>query len=103
MAARARIVLELESAGQADAMEAALRPELGRDVPGSIATLVRRAATVELALDAEDGGALRAALNSYLRWVDLALAMHDLARTGGPGGGSAGEPKPSNASPSLPR
>lgn len=80
MAARAELELALDTPSQADALEAALRPEMGADVPGSKATLERRGTTLVLRLEAEDAGALRAALNAYLRWASLALEVHGVAR-----------------------
>jgi tRNA threonylcarbamoyladenosine modification (KEOPS) complex Pcc1 subunit len=80
MAARAELELALDSLAQADALEAALRPEMGSDVPGSRATLERQGSTLLLRLEAEDAGALRAALNAYLRWASLALDVHGVAR-----------------------
>jgi KEOPS complex subunit Pcc1 len=76
----ARLTFDLDSPAQADAIEAALRPELGDDVPGSRSQLARDGATLILDLQAEDAGALRAALNSYLRWVQTALDVHAVAR-----------------------
>lgn len=78
--ATARVTVDFDSQPEAEAAEAALRPELGDDVPGARSSLVRRGATLELDLEAEDAGGLRAALNSYLRWLQAASDMHALAR-----------------------
>ena len=75
----AMLTFDFDSLRQADAVEAALRPELGDDVPGSRSALRRDGATLVLDLEAEDAGALRAALNSYLRWTQLALDVQALA------------------------
>lgn len=80
MPAQATITLDCDSADQAKAVEAALAPELGSDVPGSRATLERQGTTLTLRLAAEDAGALRAALNGHLRWMRLSLDVHRLAR-----------------------
>ena len=57
-----------------------LGPESSREVPRARAQ-VRRTGdrTLELALDARDSGALRAALNTYLGWIHLALATARVA------------------------
>ncbi len=52
----------------------ALAPEAAREVPRARATVRRSGADVELRLSASDAGAMRAALNTYLGWVDLSLA-----------------------------
>jgi tRNA threonylcarbamoyladenosine modification (KEOPS) complex Pcc1 subunit len=56
-------------------LERALRPEAAREVPRAKAE-VRRASSevVEVALSARDTGSVRAAMNTYLGWVHLALA-----------------------------
>ncbi len=52
----------------------ALGPEAAREVPRARATLSERAeGEIEIEVEAADAGALRAALNTYLGWVDLAL------------------------------
>jgi tRNA threonylcarbamoyladenosine modification (KEOPS) complex Pcc1 subunit len=55
-------------------LERALGPEASREVPRARAQ-IRRAApdTVEVAITARDTGAVRAAMNTYLGWVHLAL------------------------------
>lgn len=59
----------------ADWLEEALRPEASREVPRARAELLRTADdTLQLTVVARDSGAMRAALNTYLGWVHLALA-----------------------------
>ena len=58
--ADARVVLE------------ALRPEMGRDVPKARVSVRASRSRMVLMIDAEDTSALRAAVNSYLRWADVA-------------------------------
>ena len=78
----AQVTVRVESAEVADWLARALGAEVGREVPRSRAQ-VRRAAekTVEVGLEARDAGALRAALNTYLGWVHLALATARAARS----------------------
>lgn len=74
--ARATITLE---GGSADVIRKALAPEAGRDVP-KVRTDVRgRGRLVSIVFEAQDTSALRAAVNSYLRWADLAAGVHEVA------------------------
>jgi KEOPS complex subunit Pcc1 len=57
---------------EAKVVRQALRPEAGRDVPGARVRVSGSGSTLTIAAEAEDVGALRAALNSYLRWADVA-------------------------------
>ncbi len=53
----------------------ALGPEAAREVPRARAELeVGPPGTVGLRISARDVGAMRAALNTYLGWLDLSLA-----------------------------
>ena len=63
-------------------LERALRPEASREVPRSRARLTRPDdLTVHLEVEAEDCGALRAAINAYLGWVRLALDAERVAES----------------------
>ena len=52
-----------------------LRPEAGRDVPKASVSLRAARGRVTLTIDADDTSALRAAVNSYLRWADVAARV----------------------------
>jgi tRNA threonylcarbamoyladenosine modification (KEOPS) complex Pcc1 subunit len=71
-------------------LERALRPEAAREVPRARATLGRGGPReVTLEIEARDTGAMRAALNTYLGWVHLALETVRRGRaTGSPEGTS---------------
>ena len=58
----------------------ALRPEAGRDVPGARVRVSAGRSLLTIVAEAEDTGALRAALNSYLRWTDVAVNVAEAAR-----------------------
>lgn len=65
----------------------ALTPEASREVPRARSSLRPLDATsFEVAIEARDLGSLRAALNTYLGWVDLALRTAGAARAPGAGG-----------------
>jgi len=49
----------------------ALHPEVGREIPRTRVDLVPGEGEIVLNIEATDLGALRAALNSYLRWIRI--------------------------------
>ena len=53
----------------------ALRPETGRDVPKARVSMRSARNRLTLTIDADDTSALRAAVNSYLRWADVAARV----------------------------
>ncbi len=58
---------------EATVVRQSLRPEAGRDVPKARVRVSGTRSVLTIAAEADDTGALRAALNSYLRWADVAL------------------------------
>jgi len=54
-----------------NAVWGALFPEAGREVPRSQVRVTRGEGEIVLDVEASDLGALRAALNSYLRWIRI--------------------------------
>lgn len=69
----ARLRVRSSSAPLAGWLRAALEPEASREVPRTRARVeASDPSTVEVRVEARDLGALRAALNTYLGWVDLA-------------------------------
>ena len=71
-----RAVVTIEG-GDADVVRRALRPEAGRDLPRAAVAVSGSGSRVVVTINAEDTAALRAALNSYLRWADVALRVRD--------------------------
>ena len=69
---RATITLE---GPEAAVVRAALSPEAGRDVPKARVIVGGSGRRVTITIEAEDTGALRAAVNSYLRWSDVAARV----------------------------
>ncbi|NLI74275.1 MAG: hypothetical protein GX369_05850 [Euryarchaeota archaeon] len=55
----------------APAVLGALSPEVGRDIPRTQVELIHEDGDIILNVEASDLGALRAALNSYLRWIEV--------------------------------
>lgn len=63
----------------ADAIARALAPEADHaEVPKTRAAVTREEGGVRVRLDADDLASLRAAVNSYLRWVDAAAKAAQL-------------------------
>jgi KEOPS complex subunit Pcc1 len=65
---------------EAKVVHGALRPEAGRDLPKAKVTLRSSRDRLTVTIDAEDTSALRAAVNSYLRWTDVAMRVQREAR-----------------------
>ncbi len=79
--ASATVEFEFKSAREAEAVRQALRPE--EALPASTkcrASIQRRKNVLCLQVDAGDTAALRAALNSFLRW---AIVARDMIKSGG--------------------
>ena len=54
-------------------VRSSLSPEAGREIPRSRVRVRGEEDVAEVLIEAEDTSALRAALNSYLRWAQVAL------------------------------
>lgn len=84
--------IEMDRPEAAEHLLAVLGPEATREVPKATATLGRPApSVVTIDVRASDAGALRAAANTYLGWVDLAVGAQSVARRSGP---PSAAPKP---------
>jgi tRNA threonylcarbamoyladenosine modification (KEOPS) complex Pcc1 subunit len=77
----ATFTVQLDTPEAADRLFRSLGPEAAREVPKTSATISLPTPTT-LAIDvrASDAGALRAASNTYLGWIDLAGASEAVAR-----------------------
>jgi tRNA threonylcarbamoyladenosine modification (KEOPS) complex Pcc1 subunit len=69
LASRAELVVRTR---RPDVVAGALSPELAERIPRTKVTVERREGEVAIAIEAEDQTALRAALNSYIRWANVA-------------------------------
>ncbi|MCI4320797.1 MAG: hypothetical protein L3K05_00610 [Thermoplasmata archaeon] len=77
----ALFTIELDRPEAAEHLLAVLGPEATREVPKATATLGRPSpSVVTIDVRASDAGALRAAANTYLGWVDLAAGTESVAR-----------------------
>jgi len=68
-----RAVITLEG-DEVPEIRGALAPEGGRELPRARVGLAGDQDHLTITIDAEDTSALRAALNSYLRWAEVAAA-----------------------------
>ena len=64
---------------EAEYLRDVLGPEVEREVPKCHVTWWSDETTGALRIEAEDLSALRAALNSYIRWTHLALSVRNKA------------------------
>jgi tRNA threonylcarbamoyladenosine modification (KEOPS) complex Pcc1 subunit len=69
-----RAVITLEG-DEVPEVRGALAPEGGRDVPRARIFLAGGDRSLTITIDADDTAALRAALNSYLRWSEVAASV----------------------------
>jgi KEOPS complex subunit Pcc1 len=69
---RATILLD---GPEAAIVREALAPEAGRDVPKARVRVRGTARRLFIEIEADDTSALRAAVNSYLRWADVAARV----------------------------
>ncbi|HEY7587708.1 MAG TPA: KEOPS complex subunit Pcc1 [Thermoplasmata archaeon] len=69
---RATILLE---GPEASVVREALAPEAGRDVPKARVRVSGSKVRTRIEIVADDTSALRAAVNSYLRWADVAARV----------------------------
>lgn len=75
----ARVRVRTPTARSAERLLQALSPESAREVPRTRTEIARSGRTaVELRISAEATGALRAAVNTHLGWVQLVLATERL-------------------------
>ena len=71
-----RAVIEIETKNP-ELITDALKPELKEDFQRTKIDIIPGDKKIKLMIDAEDVSALRAALNSYLRWINLAMEIND--------------------------
>ena len=78
MTNKARFSFHFPSQKKASIVVASLSPEIVHKIPKSNVSVSLKGTTLDLSIDAEDISSLRAAVNSYLRWIQTALAVEDL-------------------------
>ncbi len=79
MKRRAIITIEFESEKQSDVLQQALRPEIKKPVTSRSRVSIRsEGKSIAIHIEARDTPALRATINSYLRWVGIANRTYEV-------------------------
>jgi tRNA threonylcarbamoyladenosine modification (KEOPS) complex Pcc1 subunit len=78
MTNRASFIFCFPSKKRASIAVAALSPEITHKIPKSTVAVSVEGPFLQLAVEADDVSSLRAACNSYLRWIQTALAVEAL-------------------------
>lgn len=73
-----RATLTIESP-KAALIHGSIAPEIGREIPRTRVRAEMHGEDLLLHIEASDLSALRAALNSYLRWIKIAEEVFDIA------------------------
>jgi len=68
-----QMVFTLDSPKQASIISRSLQPEIKKDIPGTSISLNSKENILTLIIEAKNTSALRAASNSYIRWIQTAL------------------------------
>ena len=74
----ATIVFSFNTANDARIVVASLSPEIKHKIPKTKVNLSQSGTTLSLTVHAPDISSLRAACNSYLRWIQTALQVKAL-------------------------
>ena len=69
MTSKAELTVRTE---HAEVIAGSLSPELGEKIPRTAVSVERHGNEVLVKIEADDQNALRAALNSYIRWMNVA-------------------------------
>jgi tRNA threonylcarbamoyladenosine modification (KEOPS) complex Pcc1 subunit len=78
MTNRARFLFHFPSSRDACVVAQSLSPEIQHKIPKSNVTFTVDKKTLEVTIESEDVSSLRAACNSYLRWIQTALSVKQL-------------------------
>ena len=78
MTNRARFLFHFPSSQEACVVAQSLSPEIQHKIPKSNVTFSIDKKTLEVIIESGDVRSLRAACNSYLRWIQTALSVKKL-------------------------
>jgi tRNA threonylcarbamoyladenosine modification (KEOPS) complex Pcc1 subunit len=78
MTSQAEFLFRFPSFKSASIVAKALSPEISHKIPKSTVIISLDDAVLRLTINADDVSSLRAACNSYLRWIQTALAVEEL-------------------------
>jgi tRNA threonylcarbamoyladenosine modification (KEOPS) complex Pcc1 subunit len=69
----ARFVFNFDSAEDANVIAESINPEIKHKIPKTNVEVSVKGKSISLKIEAKDVSSLRAACNSYLRWINIAL------------------------------
>lgn len=75
---QARFCFSFHSIKEAEIVARSLTPEITHKIPKSMVTITVEKTLVTLTVGSDDVDSLRAACNSYLRWIQTALSVRSL-------------------------
>jgi tRNA threonylcarbamoyladenosine modification (KEOPS) complex Pcc1 subunit len=78
MTSQAKFLIHCPSGKDAHIIAQSLAPEIHHKIPKSSVTFSVDKKTLEVTIKSEDISSLRAASNSYLRWIQTAFAVKEL-------------------------
>jgi tRNA threonylcarbamoyladenosine modification (KEOPS) complex Pcc1 subunit len=78
MTNRARFFFHFPSSQDACVVAQSLSPEIQHKIPKATVTFSVDKKTLKVTIESEDVSSLRAACNSYLRWIQTALSVKQL-------------------------
>jgi tRNA threonylcarbamoyladenosine modification (KEOPS) complex Pcc1 subunit len=78
MIKKATFIFFFPSAKDACIVSQSLSPEIQHKIPKSNVTFFINKKTLEVNIESDDVSSLRAACNSYLRWIQTALSVKQL-------------------------
>ena len=78
MTNQVKFLFHFPSCKSASIVVAALSPEITYKIPKSTVAVSQDDTILTLTIESDDVSSLRAACNSYLRWIQTALAVEEL-------------------------
>ncbi|MBP1662266.1 MAG: Transcription factor Pcc1 [Thermoplasmatales archaeon] len=78
MTKKATFLFSFPSSKDASVIAQSLSPEIKHKIPKSMVTFSINEKKLTVVIEAEDLSSLRAACNSYLRWIQTALSVKQL-------------------------
>ena len=78
MTKKASFIFSFDTSKEAQLVAESLSPEIKHKIPKTTVTLSCSGANLSLRIESKDTSALRAACNSYLRWIQTALNVKQL-------------------------
>jgi tRNA threonylcarbamoyladenosine modification (KEOPS) complex Pcc1 subunit len=78
MTNQAKFLFHFPSCKSVSIVVASLSPEITHKIPKSMVAVSQDDTILKLTIESDDVSSLRAACNSYLRWIQTALAVEEL-------------------------